>query len=137
MSMPLHRFRCDASQHIGKVAGAETLAGAIDGGKRFLRRDQPVKNCDCARADVAFAARLGVFRKIGQERLSPTDRTLAQHRERGEALMFDPALRFVDFPLVDTSATKGHIVETVEGQRIGGQTIATGAADLLIIALDR
>ena len=51
--------------------------------------------------------------------------------------MFDPALRFVDFPLVDTSAPKGHVVETVERQRVGGQTISAGAADLLIIALDR
>ena len=51
--------------------------------------------------------------------------------------MLAVAALVTDVLFVDPATTERHVVETVEGQRVGGQTVAAGAADLLIVGLNR
>ena len=125
-----------ADEHVGQVLGAEALAGAHDGGERLLRRDRAVDHLGAVAAEIAIAARLRGFAEIGQQRLPAAARRFAQRDQRVEPLAVDALLLVRRVALVDLHAAQPDVAHAVERQRIGGQAVAAGAADLLIIALD-
>ena len=118
------------------MLGAETLAGAHHGGERLLRRDRAVDHLGAVAAEIAIAAWLRRLAEIGQQRLPAAARRFAQRDQRVEPLAVDPFLRVGRVALVDLQAAQPDVAHAVERQRIGGQPVAAGAADFLIIAFD-
>ena len=74
--------------------------------------------------------------EIGEQRLPPAARRFAQRNQRVEPLAVDALLLVGGVALVDLHAAQPDVAHAVERQRIGGQPVAAGAADLLVIALD-
>ena len=130
------RLAVVAEEHIGQMLGAETLAGAHDGGQRLLRRDGAVDHLGAVAAEIAIAARLRRLAEIGQQRLPPAARRFAQRDERVEPLAVDAFLLVGGVAFVDLQAAQADVAHAVERQRVGGQPVAAGAADLLVIAFD-
>ena len=96
----------------------------------------PSKTATLPLTHVAASARRGFFREIGEQRLAAAARRLAQHGQRGEAVVLDAAALFAHVLFVDAPAEEGHVVKRVERQRIGRQPVAARAPDLLIVALN-
>ena len=71
-----------------------------------MRVDGAVEDRDLALADVAASAGRGFFVEIGEQRLAPAARRLAQHGERGEAVVLDAAALVVDVLFVDLPAAE-------------------------------
>ena len=128
--------RCLADQEIDQVLRSEAFARAGDGGEQLLGLDRAVEGHDAVDAQVAVAARLRLLPEIGQQGLAPAPRCLAERDEGVQALPLDPLLLLAGFALLDLHPAKAHVVETIEGQRVGRRTVAPGAADLLVIGLD-
>lgn len=122
--------------HVADIGSAEALAGAHDRRQDLLGRDGPVHEGDAAAAQVAAAASTARLAEIGEQRLAAAGGALAQGDHRLELAPLDPAAVVRDLLLVDLAAAERHVVEAVEGQGVGGQPVAAGAADLLIVALD-
>ena len=125
-----------ADQHIGQMLGAEALAGAHDGGERLLRGDGTVDDLGTIAAEIAIAAWLCGLAEIGQQRLPAAARRFAQRHQRVEALALDPLLLVGGIAVVDLQTAQADVAHPVERQRVGGEPIAAGAADLLVIAFD-
>ena len=125
-----------ADEDVGQVLGAEALAGAHDGGQRFLRRDRAVDQLGAVAAEIAIAARLRRLAEIAEQSLPPAARRFAQRNQRVETLAIDPFLLVRGLAFVDLHAAQTNVAHAVERQRVGRQPVAAGAADLLIIALD-
>ena len=115
---------------------AEALAGAQDGRHRLLRIDRAVEPLDAFLAEIAVAAGLRRLAEIGEQGLAPAARRLGQRQERGQALAFDALALVRLLALLDLQAAQLHVAQAVEGQRIGRQPVAAGAADLLVVGLD-
>ena len=131
-----YRLGVIAEEQIGQMLGAETLAGAHDGGERFLRRDRAVDHLGAVAAEVAIAARLRRLAEIGQKRLPAAARRFAQRDQRVEPLAVDALLRVGGVALVDLQAAQANVAHAVERQRVGRQPVAAGAADFLVVAFD-
>ena len=124
-----------AAQQRDQVTGREALAGAGDGAHRLARVLGPVHRLDAVDAQVAIAAGRRGLAEIGEQRPTAAAMRLAQRHQRVEAVHGDP-LALLILAFQDMPAAARHVLHAVEGQRIGGQTVAPGAADLLIPALD-
>ena len=74
--------------------------------------------------------------EIGEQGLAAAARRLAKRDQRVEALALDALLLVGGVALLDLQAAQAHVVEAVEGERVGGRAVAAGAADLLVIGLD-
>ena len=125
-----------ADQHFGQVLGAEALAGAHDGGQRLLRRDSAVDHLGAVAAEIAIAARLRRLAEISEQRLPAAARRLAQRNQRVEPLPVDALLLVGRVAVVDLHAAQPDVAHAVKRQRVGGQPVAAGAADLLVVAFD-
>ena len=130
------RFGILAEQDVGQMLGPESLAGAHDSRQGLLRRDRAVDHLGAVTAEIAMAARLGGLPEIGQQRLPAAPRRFAERDQRIEALAVDALLFFRCFAVVDLQAAQPHIAHAVKRQRVGGEAVAAGAADLLVIAFD-
>ncbi len=132
----LDRFGLLAEQQIDEVFGAEPLAGPENCGHRLLRGDGAINHDDIAAAHVAIPARRRGLAEIAEQGLAPAARRLAERDERVEAQPVDVLLLIGSGALLDLAAAQSDVAGAVEGERIGGQSVAAGAADLLVIALD-
>ena len=56
---------------------------------------------------------------------------------RGHRYLLDPPPLLGNLLAVDLKPAERHVLEAVERQRVGGQAVAAGAADLLVVSLDR
>ena len=134
--------RCDrlgrlAGKDVGEMAEKEPARSAQNRRQRFLRVDPSVDQPDRALADVAMAARAGLFAEHAQKRLSSAARRFAQGHEIVELGHLD-ALALVGRPALENLATPEFDVAcAVKREGVRRQAVAAGAADLLIIGFDR
>ena len=126
-----------AGQDIAEVAKEEPPRRAQHRRHRFLRVELPVEQAHAALADVAMAARLGLLAKQSEQNLTPAARRFAQRNQIVEFLLFDSLARVGRIAFGDLAAAQRDVAGAIEGERVGGQAVAPGAPDLLIIGLDR
>src|SRR5712671_976010 len=124
-------------QQVDQVFGAEALAGAHDCRHCLLRRNGAVDHRNAAGADVAIATgRRTSLAEVTKQGLAPATRRFAERYQGVEAQPVDPLLVVRRGALLDLAAAQTDIAGAEEGQCIGRQAVATGTADLLVIALD-
>ena len=110
--------------------------GAQDGRERLLRLDPPVDEPEPALADVAMPAWGRILAEHGKKRLGGS--ALARERDQiVELPHLDALALFWRGAFQDLAAPELDVARAIEGERVGGQAVAPGAADLLIIGLDR
>ena len=131
-----HSLRRLAAEQGDQMLGAEPLAGAGDGGERFLREDRAVGKFDAFHAQIAIAARFGALTKIGEKRLPPATRGFAQRDQSIEPPAFDALLFVRRLAFLDLLAAQPHVVEAIKRQRRSRQAVASCAPDFLVIGLD-
>ena len=135
--VPRDRLGGFAGKNIRQMAEKEPARGAQDRRERFLRLDPPVDQPDRALADIAMAARAGVLAEHAKKRLASAARGFAERHEVVELGHFDP-LAFLGRAAVENLAPpEFDVARAVERERVGGQAVAAGAADFLIVGFDR
>jgi len=126
-----------AGENIREMAEKEPARGAQDCRHRLLRLDPPVDQPNPALAHVAMPAGARVLAEHGEQRLAPASRRLAKRHEVVELRGLD-ALALLGRSVVENLAPPQlDVARAIERERVGGQAVAAGAADLLIIGLDR
>ena len=75
--------------------------------------------------------------KNAEQHLPAAARALAERDEVVELARLDPLALVGRVALLDLAAAQLDVAGAVERQRVGGQAVAAGAADLLVIGLDR
>ena len=118
------------------MAEEEPARGAQDRRHRLLRLDPPVDQPDPALADVAMPARGGFLAEHGEKRLAAAARRLAS-ATRSSSFIVSTRLRSSGAALSRTAPPELDVARAIERERVGGQAVAAGAADLLIIGFDR
>ncbi len=136
MPVAAQRLALGAGQQVAEIAGAEALSRAIDGGESLLRLDRAVAQRHLPEADVAAAAGRRLLVEMGKQGLAAAGGAFAQRGQRLEALVFGAAARIRDVLFVDLAAAQRHVLKAVKGEGVGGQAVAAGAADLLVIGFD-
>ena len=127
-----------AAQDGDQVLGAEALAGAEHGGEGHARRLGGVEGLGAVAAEVAVAARFGEgLAEVGEQRLAAADLGLGEAEERVQPLVVGLLALHRRGALVDLGAAQADVVGAVEGEGVGRRAVAAGAADLLVVALDR
>ena len=127
-----------AAQDRDQVPGAEALAGAERGGEGHARRLGRIEELRRVTAEVAVAAtRLQRLSEVCEEGLAAAAVRLGEAEKRVEALVVRLLALHRRGALVDLGPAQADVVRTVERQRVGGRPVAAGAADLLVVALDR
>ena len=124
-------------QHVDDVALAEALARPKHRGQRHPHRLGGVPDLGRAVANVAVAAGARVLAEIPQQNLPPAAARLGQPEQRVQPRVVGLFPVGGGQPLVDLAAAQADVLGAVERQRLGRGAVAAGAADLLIIGLDR
>ena len=131
-------FAALAAQDRDQVLAAEALAGPEDRREGHPRRLGCVEELGRVAAEVAVAAGLlHGLAEVGEERLPPAVLGLGEAEEGVEPLVVGLLALHRRRALVDLRAAEADVVGAVERQRVGGRAVAAGAADLLVVALDR
>jgi hypothetical protein len=121
------RFVNIAGQQANEVLGAEPLSGAQDRRHHLLRLDGAFEHFEAVHAQVAVPAWCGCLAEVGEQRLPTAAGCLAQCQERVEPPAFDALSLLRRIALLDLHPPQAHVVEAVERERVGGQTVAPGA----------
>ena len=102
------------------------------------RRLGAVEGLGAVAAEVAVAARFGQgLAEVGEQRLAAAALGLGEAEQRVQALVVGLLALHRRGALVDLGAAQADVVGAVERQGVGGRAVAAGAADLLVVALDR
>ena len=127
-----------AGQHVDDVAGAEPLAGAVDGGHRLDGDLGAVPAGDRGEAGIAIAAAAGMgFAEMGEDGLAPAVGGFADGEQRLELGALD-ALDLVGCAaLVDHPPALHDIRHAVAHPCFGRLAVAPGPAGFLVVGLDR
>src|SRR5713101_2142200 len=137
MTKVLDRLGFFAEEQADQVFGAEAFAGAHDCRHCLLRRDSAVDHRDSTGADVAIpTGRRNGLAEVAKQGLAPATRGFAERYQGVEAQPVDPLLVVRSGAFLDLAAAQTDVAGAEEGQRIGRQAVATGTADLLVVALD-
>jgi hypothetical protein len=104
----------------------------------FCAASVPSKRAGGEQAEVAVAARRRAgLAEIGQQHLAAAAGRLGEAEQRVEAAVVGLLALLGSGALVDLGAAQADVVGTVEGERVRRRPVAAGAADLLVVALDR
>src|SRR6185295_6228802 len=125
-----------AAQHVHEVHRTEALAGAVDGGERLARGLGGVPGLRRLEASIAIAARHALFAEVVEQPHAPASGRLAQAEERIELRERDAAEFLAAFALFHEPAQLYNIAEAVGHPGVGRLAVASGAAGLLVVALD-
>ena len=124
-------------QHVDQVPGPEPLLGPQHRRQRHPHLGRRVERLGRGRAEVAVAAGLRRLAEVAQQRHPTAGLRLGEPEERVEP----PVVRGLHLgrgqPLVDLGAAVADVVGAEERERVGGRAVAAGAADLLVVGLDR
>ncbi len=126
-----------ADEQVGEVAGKEAAGGAQDRRHRLLRLDHAVDHRVGTVADVAETASRPFLAEGGEQRLAAAARALAQRQQRGETPAFHRLARRRGVRQHDLALAQADVALAPQHQRVGPCAVAAGAADLLVVALDR
>src|ERR1700729_2077543 len=119
------------------MAKKESARGAQNGRHRLLRLDPPVDQPNRALADVAMPAGAGLLAEHAKKRLAAAAGRLAKRDEVVELGRLD-ALALLGRRAVENLAPpEFDVARAIERERVGGQAVAAGAADLLVVGFDR
>ena len=119
------------------MAEKESARGAQNGRHRLLRLDPPVDQPNPALADVAMPAWGRILAEHGEKRLAAAAGGFAERHEIVELRRLDALALLGRTVVEDLAPPELDVARAVERERVGGQAIAAGAADLLIIGFDR
>src|ERR1700733_4654124 len=119
------------------MAEKESAGGAQDCRHRLLRLDPPVDQPNRALADVAMPAGGGFLAEHGEKRLAAAAGRLAKRHEIVELHRLDALAPLGPRALENLAPPEFDVARAIERERVGGQAVAAGAADLLIIGFDR
>ena len=119
------------------MAEEESARSAQDRRQRLLRLDAAVDEPNPALADVAMAARAGLFAEHAKQRLAAAARCLAQRHQVVELGHFDLLALVRSAALENLAAAQFDVAGAVERESVRRQSVPPGASDLLIIGLDR
>ena len=119
------------------MARAEPFARAKNGRERLAHRLGPVKDIRGAVAEVAFAAALGLFPEVFQQGGAAAVQRLGQAQKRVQPAMVGHAAFGRGQAFVDLRPAQADVIRAEQGQRLGRGPVAAGAADFLVIGLDR
>ena len=127
-----------AAQDGDQVLGTEAFAGAQDGRERLAGGLGGVEERGGIAAEVAVAARRRQgLAEVAEERLAAAALRLGKAEQRVQALVVGLLALERRGALVDLGAAQADVVGAVEGEGVGRRAVAAGAADLLVVALDR
>ena len=124
------------TSRFAEMARKEPPRRAVDGRHDLLRRDGAVEDGPAAIADIAIAARLGRLAESGEQGLAPAARRFAQGDQRIELARLHPLALLRRVALGNLPLAQKNVGVAEQSQRFGAQSVAPGAADLLIIGLD-
>jgi hypothetical protein len=136
MPARLDAFVAAAGQHLFKMADAEALAGAIDGGEQFLRDFGRIDHAGRVKAIVAIAARgRRAFAEMAQQYRAAASGGFDQCRQRIDPCFLGKLPRLGLF--LQPLAREAEIARRPEKMRNRRVAVAAGAPAFLIIGLDR
>ncbi len=137
MAEPLRLVGLGPREHVDEVAGSEPLLRPQHGRQGFAHVGRRIEQLRWLGAEVAIATGLRRLAEIGQQGHPTADLRLRQTEQRVEPPVIGGAHLGRGGALVDLAAAEADVVGPEQRQRIGGGAVATRAADLLIIALNR
>ena len=119
------------------MAEKEPARGAQNGRHRLLRLDPPVDQPNPALADVAMPAWGRFLAEHGEKRLAAAAGRFAKRHEIVELHRLDALALLGRGAVEDLAPPELDVARAIKRERVGGQSVAAGAADLLIIGFDR
>ena len=126
-----------ATQHVDEVTDAKALAGAVDARQRLARGVARIPCLGSLETDIAVAAGLGQrLAEVAQQFLAAAGGQFAEGEHRIEFAALDPLEGIGGLRAVDHAREHDHVLEPVHHPGVRGQTVAPGAAGLLVVGLD-
>ena len=101
-----------------------------------MRIDAGIIQSDLTTADVTTSAWRSDFLEIAKQHLPSAPHRFAQARQRAQPLPLEGAAVLIDVLFINLPPPESNILDPVQRQGSGIQTIAPRPADLLIISLD-
>ena len=100
------------------MAGKKPPFGAVYGRHDFLRGNCSIETRPCALADVAIAARRGVFAESGEQGLAAAASGFTQAHQGTELALLNPLALRGSPALIDLPLAQKNIGVAKEGQRL-------------------